>query len=62
MMRRRREAKSLLGISELRTEKLVVHFGQCRARLADVDLERHDGAQRLTDASTHREDTGRVAD
>ena len=57
-----RRARSLLGISELRTDKRVVHFSQYRARLAEVDLERRDGAQRLTDASTHREDTGRVAD
>ncbi|HLL21294.1 MAG TPA: chromosome partition protein MukB [Kofleriaceae bacterium] len=56
VMRRRREAESLLVISELRTDKLAVHLGECRARLAEVDTERRDGAQRLADASSHQDE------
>jgi len=56
VVRRRTEAEALLGVPELPSARLATMLADCRAKLAVVDRERRDGAQRLADASAHRDE------
>ncbi len=47
----RRDAESLLGVSELGPDELAMHLDASRSRLAEADRERRDGTQRLADTS-----------
>jgi chromosome partition protein MukB len=60
VVRRREEAETLLGLSELSLGVLGTALAECRARLAEVDRERRDGAQRLADATAHRYEHAKV--
>lgn len=60
VVRRRTEAEKLLGLSELPSAMLGTTIAEGRAKLAEVDRERRDGAQRLADASTHRDEHTKV--
>ena len=52
----------MLGEAELPSPELGARLTDCRARLAEVDRARRDGAQRLADAADHREAHGKVLD
>lgn len=56
VVRRHTEARRLLGETELPSALLGTKLTECRTRLAEVDHERRDGAQRLDDAAAHRDE------
>lgn len=60
VLRRRAEAETLLRLTELPSGLLSAVLADTRAKLAEVDRERRDGERRLADASTHRDEHGKV--
>ena len=60
VIRKRTEAERLLGEPELSVGGLGQRLTECRARLAEVDSARRDGAQRLADAASHRDEHEKV--